>query len=44
MPEEEVGMGGLENRVYWPVGMEEWLRPKRRVVKKDGGVEEEMEE
>ncbi|KAH7323639.1 UV-endonuclease UvdE-domain-containing protein [Rhexocercosporidium sp. MPI-PUGE-AT-0058] len=47
IPEEEIGMGGKENRVYWPVGMEEWLRPKKREVggKKKGaedGNEEEM--
>ncbi|KAI9669480.1 MAG: UV-damage endonuclease [Trizodia sp. TS-e1964] len=37
LPEEEVGMGGPEGRVYWPPGMEEWLRPRKRViVKKDG--------
>lgn len=36
VPEEEIGMGGRENRVYWPVGMEEWLRPKKREVKKKG--------
>ncbi|KAI9875611.1 MAG: hypothetical protein M1830_008209 [Pleopsidium flavum] len=36
--EEEVGMGGPEGRVYWPPGMEEWLRPvKRVVIKKDPG-------
>lgn len=29
VPEEEVGMGGPERRVYWPAGMEEWLRPKK---------------
>ncbi|KAF4218360.1 hypothetical protein CNMCM8980_002568 [Aspergillus fumigatiaffinis] len=29
VPEEEVGMGGPERRVYWPPGMEEWLRPKK---------------
>lgn len=34
IPEEEVGMGGPENRVFWPMGMEEWLRPKKREVKK----------
>jgi len=34
IPEEEVGMGGAENRVFWPMGMEEWLRPKKREVKK----------
>ncbi|KUJ20688.1 UV-endonuclease UvdE [Mollisia scopiformis] len=40
IPDEEVGMGGKENRVYWPVSMEEWLRPKRREVKKKGGEDE----
>jgi UV DNA damage endonuclease len=30
VPEQEVGMGGEERRVYWPPGMEEWLRPKKR--------------
>lgn len=34
VPEEEVGMGGQLGRVYWPPGMEEWLRPKKREVKK----------
>ncbi|KAI1505791.1 UV-damage endonuclease [Biscogniauxia marginata] len=34
IPEADLGMGGPENRVYWPVGMEEWLRPKKREVKK----------
>ncbi|KAL5315467.1 hypothetical protein ACEPPN_016335 [Leptodophora sp. 'Broadleaf-Isolate-01'] len=47
VPEEEIGMGGKENRVYWPPGMEEWLRPKKREIggkKKGDGVgnEEEM--
>lgn len=32
--EEDVGMGGPEGRVYWPPSMEEWLRPKKREVKK----------
>jgi UV DNA damage endonuclease len=41
VPEDEVGMGGKENRVYWPVGMEEWLRPKKREVKKKSGEDEE---
>ncbi|KAJ5559120.1 hypothetical protein N7535_009015 [Penicillium sp. DV-2018c] len=31
--EEEVGMGGPDRRVYWPRGMEEWLRPAKRIVK-----------
>lgn len=34
VPEEEVGMGGPQGRVYWPPGMEEWLRPKKREIKK----------
>lgn len=33
VPEAEIAMGGPENRVYWPVGFEEWLRPKKREVK-----------
>jgi UV DNA damage endonuclease len=33
IPEEEIAMGGPEGRVYWPLGMEEWLRPKKREVK-----------
>jgi UV DNA damage endonuclease len=33
VPTDEVGMGGPNNRVFWPVGMEEWLRPKKREVK-----------
>ena len=33
VPEEEIGMGGPQGRVYWPSGMEEWLRPKKREVK-----------
>ncbi|KAK0122674.1 UV-damage endonuclease [Cadophora gregata f. sp. sojae] len=44
IPDEEIGMGGKENRVYWPLGMEEWLRPKKREMakKNKGGDEEEM--
>jgi UV DNA damage endonuclease len=42
VPDEEIGMGGKENRVYWPQGMEEWLRPKKREVKKREENEEEM--
>ncbi|CAG8959668.1 hypothetical protein HYFRA_00001572 [Hymenoscyphus fraxineus] len=41
VPEADIGMGGPENRVYWPTGMEEWLRPKKREVKKKNGVDEE---
>jgi len=28
-----VGMGGPEGRVYWPPGMEHWLRPVKKVIK-----------
>lgn len=31
---EEFGMGGPQNRVYWPPGMEDWLRPRKREVSK----------
>ncbi|KAF2847159.1 UV-endonuclease UvdE [Plenodomus tracheiphilus IPT5] len=38
IPDEEVGMGGPEGRVYWPPGMEDWLRPPKRVIKKKEDV------
>jgi len=44
IPEEDVGMGGPEGRVYWPIGMEEWLRPKKREVKKKEPVVKSAEE
>ncbi|KAJ5811337.1 hypothetical protein N7474_007638 [Penicillium riverlandense] len=31
--DEEVGMGGPERRVYWPRGMEAWLRPVKKVIR-----------
>ena len=34
IPEEEIGMGGPEGRVYWPPTMEDWLRPVKKVIKK----------
>lgn len=34
MTDEEIGMGGPEGRVYWPPGMEEWLRPLKRDQKR----------
>jgi len=37
--EEDIGMGGPQNRVYWPPGMEEYLRPKKREVKKKEPVD-----
>ncbi|EOO00184.1 putative uv-damage endonuclease protein [Phaeoacremonium minimum UCRPA7] len=30
---EDFAMGGPSSRVYWPVGMEDWLRPKKREKK-----------
>lgn len=30
--EDNIGMGGPEGRVYWPPGMEHWLRPAKRIV------------
>lgn len=41
--DDEVGMGGPEGRVYWPPGMEEWLRPKKREVKKKEPADDETE-
>lgn len=39
--DDEVGMGGPEGRVYWPPGMEHWLRPVKRVVQqKDSNTSE----
>ena len=32
--DEDFGMGGPDRRVYWPEGMEEWLRPRKREVKR----------
>lgn len=31
---EDYSMGGPLGRVYWPEGMEDWLRPKKRTVAK----------
>ncbi|KAF7185227.1 UV-damage endonuclease [Pseudocercospora fuligena] len=42
IPEEDVGMGGPEGRVYWPPTMEEWLRPKKREVKKKDPAEKAL--
>jgi len=33
IPDDEVGMGGPEGRVYWPPSMEHWLRPVKKVIK-----------
>ncbi|KAI1917851.1 UV-damage endonuclease [Ophidiomyces ophidiicola] len=32
--QDGIDMGGPEGRVYWPPGMEEWLRPLKRGVKR----------
>ncbi|KAF8476942.1 UV-endonuclease UvdE-domain-containing protein [Kalaharituber pfeilii] len=34
IPEEEVGMGGPDGRVYWPEGKEEWLCQQKKVRKR----------
>ncbi|KAI0890865.1 UV-endonuclease UvdE [Annulohypoxylon nitens] len=44
VPESEIGMGGPDNRVYWPLGMEEWLRPKKREVKNKKRNGDEIED
>ncbi|KAI1372756.1 UV-endonuclease UvdE [Hypoxylon crocopeplum] len=44
IPESELGMGGPDNRVYWPLGMEEWLRLRKREVKRKKKVGDEMDE
>lgn len=31
--DDDVGMGGPDGRVYWPPGMEHWLRPVKKVIK-----------
>ncbi|KAI8242401.1 UV-damage endonuclease [Colletotrichum sp. SAR 10_96] len=38
IPPEEFAMGGPTRRVYWPEGMEEWLKPKKREVKRKSTV------
>ncbi|WEW56836.1 UV damage endonuclease [Emydomyces testavorans] len=32
--EDGIDMGGPEGRVYWPPGMEHWLRPEKRAIKR----------
>ena len=44
VPEEEVGMGGPERRVYWPQGKEEWLSQQKRIRPKKGPAIEKPEE
>ncbi|KAM3510964.1 hypothetical protein MY11210_005363 [Beauveria gryllotalpidicola] len=40
---EDFGMGGPENRVYWPEGMEEWLKPMKRGSQKEAKAEEKSD-
>ncbi|KAI2633993.1 UV-endonuclease UvdE [Xylaria nigripes] len=42
VPDAELGMGGPHNRVYWPIGMEEWLRPRKREDKRKRKEEDEL--
>ncbi|KAI9882855.1 MAG: UV-damage endonuclease [Watsoniomyces obsoletus] len=44
IPDEELHMGGPDGRVYWPPGMEEWLRPPKRIVQKKNQPEVDQEE
>lgn len=37
---EDFGMGGPHGRVYWPVGFEAWLGPKKKERKKVSGLVE----
>lgn len=42
---EDFAMGGPLGRVYWPLGMEEWLKPKKKERKpKDAGGDAEGED
>ncbi|KAK6350553.1 hypothetical protein TWF718_003743 [Orbilia javanica] len=41
--QDEIGMGGTEGRVYWPEGMEEYLKPKKRTRTKKSEVEGDTE-
>ncbi|TLD30898.1 hypothetical protein PspLS_02534 [Pyricularia sp. CBS 133598] len=34
IPLEDINMGGPDGRVYWPPGMEDWLRPLKRDQKR----------
>ena len=43
IPQEEIGMGGSQRRVYWPQGHEHWLSPLKRPAKRKEKVEEEEE-
>jgi len=34
VPRDEFAMGGSMNRVYWPEGREDWLKPRKRELKR----------
>jgi len=42
--EEDRGMGGPENRVYWPLGNEDWLKPKKREGKAKAAVKGDVDD
>jgi len=44
IPQEEIGMGGDQRRVYWLQGHEHWLSPPKRPVKRKEKVAEEETE
>lgn len=44
VPNDEIGMGGSERRVYWPEGKEDWLSPPKRIRKKQEAQEVEEDE
>ncbi|KAF3318165.1 hypothetical protein TWF173_008900 [Orbilia oligospora] len=39
----ELAMGGAEGKVYWPEGLEEYLKPKKKVRAKKSEVENSVE-
>jgi len=43
---DDFAMGGPLGRVYWPVGCEDWLRPKKKEAKRKAGalLDEPMDE
>ncbi|KAA8896881.1 UV-endonuclease UvdE-domain-containing protein [Sphaerosporella brunnea] len=43
VPDDEIGMGGAERRVYWPEGKEDWLSPRKRVTKKKAQPEDQQQ-
>lgn len=44
VPEEDLGMGGEERRVYWPEGNEDWLSPQKKARKKKEETTEEADQ